>query len=99
MNVDSSFPPTSIVHGGADIKVPIHLSRKLFDVLKENGVECEMVEVPGEDHTFAAKMEVRSVTWNLQRQGLDFLESLIKYLWRCYSLKKCMVLPSLLFDS
>jgi hypothetical protein len=37
-----------------------------------------MVEVPGEEHTFAAKMEVGSVTWNLQRQGFDFLESLIK---------------------
>ncbi|KAF5532783.1 hypothetical protein FMEXI_12194 [Fusarium mexicanum] len=78
LNVNSSFPPTFIVHGDADTKVPIHLSRKLFDVLKQNGVECGMVEVPGEEHTFAAKMEVGSVTWNLQRQGFDFLESLIK---------------------
>ncbi|RKK80203.1 hypothetical protein BFJ69_g4393 [Fusarium oxysporum] len=78
LNVDSSFPPTFIVHGAADTKVPIHLSRKLFDVLKQNGVNCCMVEVPGEEHTFAAKMEVGSVTWNLQRQGFDFLESLIK---------------------
>ncbi|KAJ4053160.1 hypothetical protein NW756_007889 [Fusarium oxysporum] len=78
LNVDSSFPPTFIVHGAADTKVPIHLSRKLFDVLKQNGVNCCMVEVPGEEHTFAAKMEVGSVTWNLQRQGFDFLESLIQ---------------------
>ncbi|KAF5563444.1 hypothetical protein FNAPI_2653 [Fusarium napiforme] len=78
LNVDSSFPPTFIVHGDADTKVPIHLSRKLFEVLKQNGVECGMVEVPREEHTFAAKMEVGSVTWNLQRQGFDFLESLIK---------------------
>ncbi|KAF4343805.1 hypothetical protein FBEOM_2239 [Fusarium beomiforme] len=78
LNVSSSFPPTFIVHGAADTKVPIHLSRKLFSVLKEKGIKCDMVEVPGEEHTFAAKMEVGSETWKLQRQGFEFLESLIK---------------------
>ncbi|KAF9774290.1 hypothetical protein IL306_007730 [Fusarium sp. DS 682] len=78
LNVTSSFPPTFIVHGAADTKVPIHHSRTLFSVLKDTGVQCGMVEVPGEEHTFAAKMEVGSVTWQLQSEGFDFLESLIK---------------------
>lgn len=78
LNVDSLFPPNFIVHGSADTKVPIHLNRKLFDVLKQNGVECGIVEVHREEHTFAVRMEVGSVIWNLQRQGFDFLESLIK---------------------
>ncbi|KAF4415138.1 hypothetical protein F53441_14659 [Fusarium austroafricanum] len=78
LNVNSSFPPTFIVHGEKDTKVPIHLSRQLFNVLKENGVKCGMVEVPGEEHTFAAKMTVGSNTWQLQRQGFDFLQSLVK---------------------
>ncbi|KAM0351047.1 hypothetical protein ACHAPU_002828 [Fusarium lateritium] len=78
LNITSPFPPAFIVHGAADTKVPIDLSRKLFSLLKASGVKCGMVEVPGEEHTFAAKMEVGSETWELQRRGLDFLESLIK---------------------
>ncbi|KAI8658054.1 hypothetical protein NCS57_01186000 [Fusarium keratoplasticum] len=77
LNIGPSFPPTFIVHGMEDTKVPIHLSRKLFKDLKEQNIKCEMVEAPGEEHTFAAKMEVGSVTWQLQQQGFDFLESLI----------------------
>lgn len=77
LNIGPSFPPTFIVHGMEDTKVPIHLSRKLFKGLKEQNIKCEMVEIPGEEHTFAAKMEVSSVTWQLQQQGFDFLETLI----------------------
>ncbi|KAF4985497.1 hypothetical protein FDECE_16518 [Fusarium decemcellulare] len=78
LNISPSFPPTFIVHGAKDTKVPIHLSKKLFEILKKNNINCEMVEVPGEEHTFAAKMEVGSITWQLQRQGFDFLESLMQ---------------------
>ncbi|BAE64338.1 unnamed protein product [Aspergillus oryzae RIB40] len=71
------FPPTCVVHGVEDRMVPIYLSRELVRVLEENGTECEMVEVPGEDHTFAMGMEVGSRTWELQRRGFDFLEMVI----------------------
>ena len=77
-NINPSFPPTFIVHGTEDVMVPIGLSRELYSALMENGVACGMEEVPGEGHTFAAKMEVGSRTWELQRKGFDFLESLIK---------------------
>lgn len=76
-NVSVDFPPTYIVHGLADTMVPIELSRVLFQRLKENGVPCGMTEVPGEEHTFAMKMEVGSKTWWLQREGFDFLEKYI----------------------
>lgn len=76
-NISPRFPPTFIVHGAEDTMVTIDLSRALFAVLKENGVECGMIEVPGENHTFAARMEVGSRTWNLQRQGFDFLQRVI----------------------
>ncbi|KZL75005.1 hypothetical protein CT0861_00875 [Colletotrichum tofieldiae] len=77
-NITSSFPPTFIVHGQEDTMVPLELSQSLFKVLKEKGVRSGLREIPGEEHTFAAKMKVGSQTWNLQKEGFDFLESLIK---------------------
>jgi acetyl esterase/lipase len=76
-NIGPSFPSTFIVHGTEDVMVPIGLSKDLYAALVANGVQCGMQEVPGEGHTFAAKMEVGSRTWELQRKGFDFLESLI----------------------
>lgn len=78
LNISPSFPPTFIVHGTEDTMVPISLSKALFSALQSEGVKSEMREVPGEEHTFAAKMAVGSRTWELQRQGFDFLESLIR---------------------
>ncbi|KAB8262860.1 alpha/beta-hydrolase [Aspergillus pseudonomiae] len=75
--VREGFPATCVVHGLEDRMVPICLSRELVRVLEEKGVECEMVEVPGEDHTFAMGMEVGSRTWEIQRKGFDFLERII----------------------
>lgn len=77
MSVDEDFPPTCIVHGQSDTMVPLYLSKDLFGVLKSKGVESELVEVPGEEHTFAGKMVKGSETWNVQRRGFDFLESVL----------------------
>ncbi|KAK4236093.1 Non-reducing polyketide synthase ausA [Achaetomium macrosporum] len=67
-NVTASFPPTFIVHGEEDNMVPYKLSKDLYRALL----------VPGESHTFAARMVVGSQTWNIQREGFDLLGSLIK---------------------
>ncbi|KAH8886916.1 alpha/beta-hydrolase [Thozetella sp. PMI_491] len=76
-NITAQFPPTFIVHGQSDTMVPIGLSRQLYASLQKNGVNCGMREVPGEEHTFAARMKVGSATWELQREGFDFLERLL----------------------
>ena len=76
LNIHSGFPPTYIVHGTADTKVPIKLSQKLYQKLQELGVICGMSDAPGEEHTFAAKMEIGLPTWNIQRRGFDFLQGL-----------------------
>lgn len=76
--ITGSFPPTFIVHGDKDTMVPMYLSEALYSTLKDNGVKCGMSQVPGEEHTFAGKMKVGSRTWEIQREGFDFLESLIK---------------------
>jgi pimeloyl-ACP methyl ester carboxylesterase len=77
-NITPSSPPTFIAHGAADTMVPIHLSRALHAALKDKGVLCGFCEVPGEEHTFAARMQVGSRTWELQKQGFDFLEGLLE---------------------
>jgi acetyl esterase/lipase len=78
LNINSQFPPVSIVHGLADTMVPITLSRALLQELKKHNVHSQLLEIPDEEHTFAARMEVGSSTWDLQRQGFDFLRDLIK---------------------
>lgn len=78
LNIDPGFPPTYIVHGAADTKVPIKLSEKLYQMLQGHGINCGMSEAPGEEHTFAAKMKVGSPTWLIQRRGFDFLQDLLK---------------------
>lgn len=77
LNITSDFPPTCIIHGQADTMVSIELSRALYAEMKNKEVEVEMIEVPGENHTFCGNMKVGSQTWNLQRKGFDFLESVI----------------------
>jgi acetyl esterase/lipase len=77
LKIKPGFPPTYIVHGAADTKVPVELSRKLFAELQRQGIRCEMSEASGEEHTFAAKMEVGSPTWLIQKRGFDFLEGLL----------------------
>ncbi|KAH7175083.1 Alpha/Beta hydrolase protein [Fusarium flagelliforme] len=78
LNIKSKFPPTFIVHGLADTMVPISLSRALIQQLKKHNIQSQLLEIPDEEHTFAARMKVGSSTWNLQKQAFDFLRDLIK---------------------
>ncbi|PKS06015.1 hypothetical protein jhhlp_007849 [Lomentospora prolificans] len=78
LNVTADFPPTVIVHGNQDVMVPISLSKDFYAELQKKGVKCEFLEAEGEGHTFAAKMQVGSRTWETQRKGFDFLESVIR---------------------
>lgn len=78
LNIGEAFPPTCIVHGQSDTMVPIDLSRILFEEMKRKSVNVEMIEVPGEEHTFAGKMVKGSQTWEIQRKGFDFLEAVLR---------------------
>ncbi|KLO96727.1 uncharacterized protein LW93_10107 [Fusarium fujikuroi] len=78
LNISESFPPTFIVHSDADTMVPLHLSRELYSALQRSGVECGLRVIPGEEHTFAAKMKKGSQTWNLHLEGYEFLESILE---------------------
>lgn len=76
-NISSTFPPVYIVHGQEDSMVPIRLSQDLLAELKKHGVKSGLTAIPGEGHTFAAKMQRGSQTWNLHMDGFDFLQSLV----------------------
>ena len=78
LNIDRTFPPTCIVHGTADSKVPIVHSRVLYRELEKAGVPCKFIEVPGQEHTFVGQMKKGSETWNIQRAGFDWLQSQIE---------------------
>ncbi|KIV99589.1 uncharacterized protein PV09_08766 [Verruconis gallopava] len=78
--VSPDFPPTCIVHGDADTMVPMRLSKMLYDKLRAAGVDCVLIEVPGEEHTFAGKMVKGSRTWEIQRKGFDWVEQRIQQL-------------------
>ena len=77
-NITASFPPTFIVHGDKDEMVVSDISKDLYHALRQAGVKCDLRLVPDEGHTFAATMATGSRTWKIQREGFDFLESLIK---------------------
>lgn len=77
LNVSGSWPPVAIVHGTADVMIPMRLSRDLEGKLRECGVETEFIEVADEPHTFCGKMVKGSKTWDMQRKGFDFLEKVI----------------------
>lgn len=44
--------PTVVVHGSDDKMVPVGTSETLVSVLKEQGVEAEMIRAEGSDHGF-----------------------------------------------
>lgn len=77
LNISGGFPPTAIVHGLGDKTVPVLVSRRLLHELQRHGVRGELIEIPDEEHTFAARMKVGTRTWDLQRRGFDFLERLV----------------------
>lgn len=78
LNVSKSWPPICIVHGTEDTMIPMSLSQHLCKRLKEEGVEVEFVEVEGQEHTFAGKMERGSKTWNTQRKGFEWLQMILE---------------------
>ena len=50
--VNSSSPPTLMLHGTADTAVPIHSSRRMKLLLTNAGVSAELIEVEGQEHGF-----------------------------------------------
>lgn len=52
-NVTPDYPPTLLIHGTADTDVPFEQSERMARRLRENGVEHELIAVPGAEHGLA----------------------------------------------
>ncbi len=49
-SVDTIRAPILLIHGSSDTVVPPSQSRNFAQLLKQKGKQCELVELPGEDH-------------------------------------------------
>jgi dipeptidyl aminopeptidase/acylaminoacyl peptidase len=60
--ISGASTPTLILHGAADVRVPLSQGRELYNALKRQGVETEMVIYPRQGHAFnepRLKVDVR----------------------------------------
>ncbi len=48
--VTSDFPPILLIHGDADLLVPLQQSKKMLKVLQDAGVEAKLIIKPGGGH-------------------------------------------------
>ena len=75
--VDGAFPPTFLVHGDADVAVPIEESEVTFERLRELGVRTELVRVLGGTHglmTETVPPRVMPEALEAYARGMDFIE-------------------------
>lgn len=50
--LDAKDPPMLLVHGTADVTVPLSQSETYLKIAKAQGAPCELVVIPGAPHTF-----------------------------------------------
>jgi dipeptidyl aminopeptidase/acylaminoacyl peptidase len=62
---------TLLVHGDADDRVPVELSRNYAAAARAAGDDCELMELPGVDHF--ALIDPRTSAWSAVAQRLPAL--------------------------
>lgn len=64
--------PSVLVHGDADVEVPVEISRRYHRQARAGGDACELIELPGSDHF--GVIDVASPDWQVCRAAvLDLL--------------------------
>lgn len=56
-HVNKGDAPTLLIHGDADLLVPIQQSKLILSKFKQEGVEAELLTMPGKNHGWKAKPE------------------------------------------
>ena len=51
-NVKSVTTPTQVIHGEADVRVPISQGKEFYNALKRQGCRTEMIIYPRQPHGF-----------------------------------------------
>ncbi|KAH8832676.1 Alpha/Beta hydrolase protein [Flagelloscypha sp. PMI_526] len=75
------FLPTFFYHGGADILVLPHESKKTYETLKQAGVETEMVVLPGAYHGMrdpSQPAQAMEGTEEIEMRAFDFLAKFLE---------------------
>ncbi|KAG6902617.1 hypothetical protein C0995_014223 [Termitomyces sp. Mi166 len=68
------WPPTVLLHGTEDSAVPIWDSRNLVRRLKALGVDVELYEVEGREHSFGCEPDAEELFGDIFDQVKDFLK-------------------------
>jgi acetyl esterase/lipase len=77
--IDAKDPPVLMVHGVNDHTVPIQQSRDFLAALHAKGVQAELLELPGVDHSFigATPEDTRKASLAAFDKSLDFIQRTI----------------------
>jgi dipeptidyl aminopeptidase/acylaminoacyl peptidase len=59
--LDAKDPPMLLVHGTADVTVPLSQSETYFRVAKEKGAPCALEVIPDAPHTFDLQPKQRDL--------------------------------------
>ncbi len=62
LNVTRRYPPTLLLHGDKDTDVPYRQSAMMAEELKRQGVEHELITIPGGGHGFDRAMKTPEVS-------------------------------------
>jgi acetyl esterase/lipase len=76
-NVTKDYPPTLLLHGDKDTDVPIEQSILMAKELEHQGIQHELITMPGRGHAFIAIMGDPEVAATFDRV-LKFLDGLLK---------------------
>ncbi|HEY3787273.1 MAG TPA: alpha/beta hydrolase [Urbifossiella sp.] len=68
-----NFPPVLMIHGTADVVVPIIHSERLLKKLQEAGVSAELIVVKGEGHGWTGPIAAKTM-----RDAIKFLDEQLK---------------------
>ncbi|KAL0574944.1 hypothetical protein V5O48_007018 [Marasmius crinis-equi] len=75
LNVDSSWPPTYLLHGEEDTAVSVDESKNMHRLLKDAGVNATLKLVPGQDHYFDIGPNTEELYSQIYDEVVEFLKN------------------------
>ncbi|KAF8965120.1 Alpha/Beta hydrolase protein [Flammula alnicola] len=73
LGVDSSWPPTILLHGTGDTAIPVDDSRHMQAVIERAGIPVELIEFEGMEHLFDFAPDAEEIWGEKFDRAKDFL--------------------------